>query len=137
MAHQPRRIATPHQIYAVASIVSSYVEHCSAIADADRNRWFNAVAKATAQLLDGVRFEQDEEGIIFPSRTRTGLAHHVNGTCDCEAAEDGQPCWHRAAARMIRIIANAQQHGTINAPTTPPQRISAAQARHDIDELFS
>lgn len=136
------RIAQPHQIYSVASVISSSIEQCTRIADAERDRWFNALAKASAQLLEGVRFEQDDTGFVFPSRTRTGIAHHVNGNCDCEAAEDGQPCWHRAAAKMLQLLLDANQGSDCkpeaprHKPRSQSQRISQAQAQADIDELF-
>lgn len=133
------RIAQPHQIYSVASVISSSIEQCSRIADTERDRWFNALAKASAQLMEGVRFEQDANGFTFPSRSRSGIAHHVNGCCDCEAAEDGQPCWHRAAAKMLQILLDANA-GNDSKPETPRhkprQRISQAQAQAEIDELF-
>ena len=28
--------------------------------------------------------------------------YEANGTCQCKAYMQGQPCWHRAAARLVQ-----------------------------------
>jgi hypothetical protein len=120
MTYKPKRVARPSIIADAASTLLAQVEISRRISDAERDRWTNAVAKAFAQLIDGVRFEQDGENMIFPSRTRSGLSHRVNGICDCEAAEDGMPCWHRAAKRMIELIIDAEQATLVIPPNAPP-----------------
>jgi hypothetical protein len=120
MTYKPKRVARPSIIADAASTLLAQVEISRRISDAERDRWTNAVAKAFAQLIDGVRFEQDGNNMIFPSRTRSGLSHRVNGICDCEAAEGGMPCWHRAAKRMIELIIEAEQATLITPPNAPP-----------------
>jgi hypothetical protein len=34
--------------------------------------------------------------------------YRANGTCQCKAFSHGQPCWHRAAARLIERYNEAQ-----------------------------
>jgi hypothetical protein len=106
MARKPSRIAPPAIIADAASALYAQVAACAAVSDEDRTLYENAITKAFAQLMDGVRFDREDDGtFVFPSRSRSGLAHRVNGTCDCEAsAEQGQPCWHRAAKRLVLLV---------------------------------
>lgn len=87
--------------------------------DERRELWNNAAVKAFNQLYEGIRFDREDDGtFIFPSRSRGGLAHHVNGTCDCEACvEQRAPCWHRPAKAMA--IAVEQATFTTAAPPPP------------------
>jgi hypothetical protein len=82
--------------------------------------WNNAAVKAFNQLYEGIRFDRDDDGtFIFPSRSRSGLAHHVNGTCDCEAYADHsppEPCWHRPAKAMVL----GAEQDTFAVPVPPP-----------------
>ncbi len=74
--------------------------------------------------MDGVRFERDSDDLIFPSRSRSGLSHRTNGRCDCEAYTERnppQPCWHRAAKRMIELIEDLEQSVLCTPPPAPPQ----------------
>jgi hypothetical protein len=86
--------------------------------DARRELWNNAAVKAFNQLYDGIRIDRDDDGtFIFPSRSRGGLSHHVNGTCDCEAAvEQHAPCWHRPAKAMALGVEQA----TFTSAAPPP-----------------
>jgi hypothetical protein len=111
MARKPTRIAPPAIIAQAAATLYAQIAASPAIPDAERELYINATTKAWNQLMDGVKFEREDDEFIFPSRTRAGMAHRVNGTCDCEAsAEQGQPCWHRAAKKLVLIM---------EAPTTP------------------
>lgn len=109
MARKPQRIAPPAIIADAARALYGQVAASTGISDEDRTLYENAVTKAFAQLMEGVRFDREDDGtFVFPSRSRSGLAHRVNGTCDCEAsAEQGQPCWHRAAKRLVLLIEDA------------------------------
>jgi len=110
MAHKPQRIAPPAIIADAASALYGQVDASSGINEEQRPLWVNAVTKAFNQLVEGVRFERQHDGtFVFPSRTRSGVAHRVNGVCDCEAtAEQGQPCWHRAAKRLVLLVEKQQ-----------------------------
>lgn len=120
MTYKPKRIAAPRLIFDAASVLASHVEANARIDDADRDRWYNAITKATGQLMDGVRYEIADDDLIFPSRSRSGISHRVNGTCDCEAGEKGDPCWHRAAKRIIALITDAERVTLITPPDAPP-----------------
>jgi hypothetical protein len=124
MASKPQRIAPPAIIAEAASALYAQIAASPTIDDAERPLWENAVTKAFNQLIEGVRFERNEDDFIFPSRTRSGMAHHVNGVCDCEAsAEQGQPCWHRAAKRLVLIMEQPKATPAPAAcPASPAQR---------------
>ena len=96
------RVASPLILARQLVNVLETLEHTNM--DAQRHElWNNAAVKAFNQLYEGIRFDRGEDGLFtFPSRTRGGLVHHVNGVCDCEAAvEQHAPCWHRPAKAMV------------------------------------
>jgi hypothetical protein len=110
------RIALPRVIADAASALFARYEH---LGEPQRSLHWNAVMKAFNQLYDGVKMDLDIEAkqIVFPSRTRTGVAHrvtvdldHGQHTCTCEAhAEQEQPCWHVAAANLALYILDSQR----------------------------
>jgi len=63
-------------------------------------RWGTPIVKATAQLEANpyMRFDGQSLLILSPS----GEIHSANGACQCKAFLKGQPCWHRAAASLIK-----------------------------------
>jgi hypothetical protein len=71
--------------------------------------WRNALERAFDLLLasDGITVEYGPMGDIahayIPSQSEPGKTHHVNGQCDCKAAQHGLPCAHRAAKRLLTI----------------------------------
>jgi hypothetical protein len=72
-------------------------------------RWRSALDRAFALLkaTDSVKVAFAGDGSIahayIPSQSEAGKTHHVNGQCDCTAAQHGQPCAHRAAKRLLCI----------------------------------
>ena len=127
MASKPQRIAQPAIIAQAASALYGQIAASAKITDAERHLWENAATKAFNQLMDGVRFTREGKDFIFPSRTRSGISHRVNGTCDCEAStEQGHPCWHRAAKRLVLLIEDATAPAAPVAPcllyTSPSPR---------------
>jgi hypothetical protein len=63
-------------------------------------RWETAIAKAKAQLESNpyMHFDGDSLLILSPS----GEIYTANGVCQCKAFKSHQPCWHRAAARIVK-----------------------------------
>ena len=120
MTFSPKRIALPRLIFDAASAIAGQVEAHPRIPENQKDRWYNALMKATGQLMDGVRFEHSSEETVFPSRTRSGLSHRVNGYCTCEAAENGAVCWHRAARAMIILVEDVERVTLIEPPQAPP-----------------
>jgi SWIM zinc finger len=65
-------------------------------------RWLVAIGRAAYELEANPWIERNDHGgldIASPS----GSVYAANGTCGCKAFEFGQPCWHRAAARIVRL----------------------------------
>mgnify|MGYP000849798908 CR=1 FL=1 len=125
MTYKPKRVAPPSIIADAAGALHAITERSEQIGNDERDLWHNAIQKAHNQLMDGVRYEQLEGGVyLFPSRTRSGTSHRTNGSCDCEAYTDftpPRPCWHRAAKRIIELIAEIEQATLVRPPQAPPQ----------------
>jgi hypothetical protein len=66
---------------------------------ASSRRWQTAIVKAKQQLEENPYMHFDGRALLILSPS--GEIYSANGTCQCKAYEQGQPCWHRAAARLI------------------------------------
>jgi hypothetical protein len=64
-------------------------------------RWLNAIDKASEGILNGAWIVTELHGGCLIT-TENGT-YHANGVCQCKAFVNGQPCKHRAAARLIAI----------------------------------
>jgi len=69
-------------------------------------RWQVAIAKAKEQIESNpyLHFDGDALLVLSPSNE----IYRANGTCQCKAYAAGQPCWHRAAARLMQRYAEVQ-----------------------------
>lgn len=67
-------------------------------------RWINAIAKATVEIETNpfMTYELDSQSLLMMSDTSNQI-YTANGTCQCKAFENGFPCKHRAAARLVAI----------------------------------
>ncbi len=67
-------------------------------------RWINAIAKATAEIESNpyMTYQHDSHSLLMLSETSNEV-YTANGTCQCKAFNQGFPCRHRAAARLIAI----------------------------------
>jgi hypothetical protein len=63
-------------------------------------RWQVAIVKAKQQIEENpyLHFDGDALLILSPS----GEIYTANGSCQCKAYTKNQPCWHRAAARLVK-----------------------------------
>jgi hypothetical protein len=69
--------------------------------DATSNRrWQTAIVKAKQQIEENPYINFDGEALLILSDSNE--IYRANGTCQCKAYRSGQPCWHRAAARLIQ-----------------------------------
>jgi hypothetical protein len=82
---------------------------------AQHPRWVNAINRAVAELVSNpyIERQQGHSGLLIGSPS--GNAYASNGICGCTAYTGidantgrrlhlgGQPCWHRAAARLVRL----------------------------------
>jgi hypothetical protein len=62
-------------------------------------RWEAAITKAKVQLESNPYMHFDGEALLILSPS--GEIYTANGICQCKAFTSGQPCWHRAAARLV------------------------------------
>lgn len=67
-------------------------------------RWQNAIKKAVVQIEEnGTFMEYDEtENYLLIWSQGSNEIYSANGICQCKAFEQGFPCFHRAAARLVR-----------------------------------
>lgn len=63
-------------------------------------RWEMAIAKAKAQLESNPYIHFDGQSLLILSPS--GEIYNANGICQCKAYRSGHPCWHRAAARLVK-----------------------------------
>ena len=63
-------------------------------------RWQTAIAKAMQQIEANPYMHYDGHALLILSPS--GEIYSANGTCQCKAFSHGQPCWHRAAARLVK-----------------------------------
>ena len=66
---------------------------------AGSRRWQTAIAKAKQLLEENPFLHFDGEALLILSPSNE--IYRANGVCQCRAFEQGQPCWHRAAARLV------------------------------------
>jgi hypothetical protein len=66
----------------------------------DSLRWQVAITKAGAEIEENPYMHIDGDALLILSGSNE--IYRANGTCQCKAFSHGQPCWHRAAARLVR-----------------------------------
>jgi hypothetical protein len=70
-----------------------------------KKRWINSIAKAVVEIEQNGVFmtwmEADKSLLIWSQKSNNIYA--ANGVCQCRAFEQGSPCFHRAAARLVRL----------------------------------
>jgi hypothetical protein len=62
-------------------------------------RWQTAIVKAKQQIEENPYMHFDGNALLILSPS--GEIYSANGTCQCKAYRSHQPCWHRAAARLV------------------------------------
>ena len=97
---------------------------------ATHQAWINAINRA-ALNLEACSWMFDGDTLRIASATSKGTRYTVNalGFCECKAAKDNRPCWHRAAWRLLRKAAEM----------VAPVRVmpSEAELQALVDELFA
>ena len=63
-------------------------------------RWETAIVKAKQQIESNPYLHIDGDALLILSPSNE--IYRANGACQCKAYEKGFPCWHRAAARLVR-----------------------------------
>ena len=98
---------------------------------AEHAAWINAINKAALEL-EASSWAFDGDTLRIASRTIKGTRYTVNalGFCECKAAKESRPCWHRAAWRVLRKAAEMVQPAVRVMPTD-------AELQALVDELFA
>lgn len=79
-----------------------------ALADAAAHpRWVAAIGRALVELDTNPYLEWTDGHLLIASPS--GVVYAANGICQCQAFTHGQPCWHRAASRLVRRYHEAQE----------------------------
>ena len=70
-----------------------------------KKRWINAIAKAAVEIEQNGVFMtwQNEDHSLLIWSQKSNNIYTANGVCQCRAFEQGSPCFHRAAARLVRL----------------------------------
>ena len=63
-------------------------------------RWQTAIAKAKRQLEDNPYIHYTGHSLLMLSES--GEIYEANGVCQCRAFASGQPCYHRAAYKLVK-----------------------------------
>jgi hypothetical protein len=66
----------------------------------DSLRWQVAITKAKQEIEENPYIHLDGDALLILSPS--GEIYSANGTCQCKAYVNNQPCWHRAAARLVK-----------------------------------
>jgi hypothetical protein len=120
------------QVYYTADELEAAYEH--AAAHEMPQAWRRALDRGYDLLLasDAISVVFGPMGGILlariPSQSEPGRVYEVNGHCQCEAGQRGQPCAHRAAKRLLSI---ASEQAAARQVTTPTQARTLVE-----DDLF-
>jgi hypothetical protein len=92
-----------------------------------------AINRAVVEVLSNPYMERDPDhgGILIGSTS--GRVYAANGVCQCEAYAHGFPCYHRAAARLVRLHDQQLAKAEIDADISARQ----AEAQRQLDECFA
>ncbi len=70
-----------------------------------KKRWIRAIAKAAVEIEENgcfMTWMDDSQSLLIWSQ-KSNEIYSANGVCQCRAFEQGSPCFHRAAARLVRL----------------------------------
>lgn len=107
-------------------------------------RWITAIGRALVELDTNPYIEWTDGHLLIASPS--GVVYAANGICQCQAFIHGQPCWHRAAARLVRRYHEAREAAQRAQEPTGPcgactatlnRKIAAARATALVNELFA
>jgi hypothetical protein len=89
-----------------AQIIADALSKVELTTDAQtKKRWINAIARAVAEIEENGNFMSwmaEDKSLLIWSQKTDGV-YTSNGVCQCRAFMQGVPCFHRAAARLVRI----------------------------------
>jgi hypothetical protein len=91
-----------------------------------KKRWINAISKAVVQIEangDFMTYDTAENHLVIWSQD-SDKVYTSNGVCQCEAFNRGLPCFHLAAARLVRLYLELPENAEQQLPE-PPLEMSA------------
>lgn len=106
------------------STLLQQVVNSARLSAADHPRWLTAIDRAVVELTANPFIERGDDSSLIIGST-SGKCYTSNGVCQCTAFAYNQPCWHRAAARLVRLHDEAQA-----------RTASLAQIYAEIDEIY-
>lgn len=80
----------------------------AALSTHQKNRWINAAVKAVSRIETSGSFmtwQPEKNSLLIWSDSN--LIYEVSTVCQCQAAFNGQPCWHLAAKRLVELYVAA------------------------------
>ena len=75
-------------------------------------RWINAISKAAVEIEENgvfMTWQVEEQSLLIWSQ-KSNHIYSANGVCQCRAFEQNSPCFHRAAARLVRLYLEAENN---------------------------
>ena len=84
----------------LVSVQKQYEEQ--GLSEGSFKRWINAIGKATVEFENNPFLSWDNEAKHLIIWSKSNEIYEANGTCQCSAFKGGQPCYHRALARLIQ-----------------------------------
>jgi hypothetical protein len=100
-------VPTPIRVDVILdALVDAYDE--ALLKTADDSRWHNAVTSAFDWLLQQDVLDYADGVLTVQSATSDAVYHASPTTCQCAAFTRGNPCWHRAAARIVQIAVDGK-----------------------------
>jgi hypothetical protein len=91
-------------------------------------RWINAIDKAVAGVESGWWIITElAHGVAVT--TECGHTYFANGVCQCKAFENGQPCKHRALARLIEIASELKEEAAPE-PARQPRIVRSVEQNY-------
>jgi hypothetical protein len=63
-------------------------------------RWQTAIAKAKREIESNPYIHYTGHSLLMLSES--GEIYEANGVCQCRAFANGQPCYHRAAYKLVK-----------------------------------
>ena len=98
------KIENPTLLHQVIADAISNVHFCAQSRER-RNRWINALARATYELQNRPQFlkwEEVEKSLQIWSESNE-FYFVSSGKCQCDAFATKQPCWHRAVYKIVSL----------------------------------
>jgi hypothetical protein len=86
-----------------------------------KSRWINAISKAAAEIEENgvfMTWQEDDQSLLIWSQ-KTNNIYTANGVCQCRAFEQGSACFHRAAARLVRLYLETAQAASVQTEEIP------------------